>query len=138
MRAFSSLEPSASALVRASAGNDTTMYYISELSDEERKYLFCRHSFADYAAEVEDFSRANSQIMLQIAEQRDGATEPENPIPDIVRSDPPKSHWMLGQGQCRFLKIDSKFILSSEEFGKLMKENKKRLCKYCQESFTYR
>lgn len=112
------------------------MYHISELSDEERKYLFCRHSFAAYAAEVEDFSRANSQTMLQIAERRDGATEPDERIPDIVRSDPPKSHWMLGQGQCRFLKIDSKFILSSEEFGKLVNgSNARKACRYCVESF---
>ena len=138
MRA-SSFQPSASALVRASAGNDTTMYHISELGDEEREYLFCRHSFADYAAEAEDFSRASSQIMLQIAEQRDGSTDPDNRIPDIVRSGPLKSHWMLGQGQCRFLKIDGRFILSSEEFGKLVNGNDaKRACRYCVSDFLYR
>lgn len=112
------------------------MYSIADLSDEERRYLFMGRSFADYATEVEDFSRTNCSDMILMARQRLGATEPENPIPDIVRSDPPKSHWMLGQGQCRFLKIDSKFILSSEEFGKLVNgSNARKACRYCVESF---
>ena len=115
------------------------MYAISELSDDERRYLFSRHSFADYASEVEDFSRTNSAFMLQIAEQREGATEPAQRIPDIVRSDPPKSHWMLGRGQCRFLKIDSKFILSSEEFSALVNgSNARKACRYCLSDFLYR
>lgn len=112
------------------------MYAISELSDEERKFLFCRQSFADYATEVEDFSRTNCSDMILMARQRLGATEPENPMPDIVRSDPPKSHWMLGQGQCRFLKIDGRFILSSEEFSALVNgSDARRACRYCVESF---
>ena len=115
------------------------MYSISELSAEERKYLFCRESFSEYATEAEDFSHLNSRAMLRIAEQRDGATEPSMPIPDIVRAEPPKFHWILSSGQCRWLKIVGSFVMSSEDFGKLVGgSDAKRACRYCVADFLYR
>jgi hypothetical protein len=118
--------------------HDTTMYHISELGDEERKYLFNRHSFAEYATEVENFERFNSAAMLRIAEQRDGITEPSITY-DRVRAEPTKLHWMLGQGQCRFLKIDGRFILSSEDFGKVVNgSDAGRACRYCVADFLHR
>lgn len=114
------------------------MYSISELSDEERKYLFCRESFSDYATQAEDFSRTDSLSMLKIAAQRGGATEPGEVI-CVVRYHPIQLHWILSNGQCRWLKVDSRFILSSERFGELMKgSNAKRACRYCVASFLYR
>jgi len=116
-----------------------SLYHISELSDEERKFLFNRQSFADYATEAEDFSHLNCAYMLDVARQRQGATEPTSDIPDIVRSDPPKIHWMLSSGQCRFLNVRGVFIMSTEDFGTLLGgDNAKRACRYCTADFLYR
>lgn len=114
------------------------MYDISELSPEERKYLFSRASFADYAAQVEDFSRTDSLSMLKIAARRGGATEPGEVI-GAVRAHPTRLHWILSNGQCRWLKVDSRFILSSERFSELIKgASAKRACRYCVADFLYR
>jgi hypothetical protein len=114
------------------------MYHISELSEEERKYLFCRESFSEYAVQVEDFSRTDSLSMLRIAAERGGATEPGEVI-GVVRAHPTRLHWILSNGQCRWLKVDSRFILSSERFSELMKgSNAKRACRYCIADFLYR
>lgn len=114
------------------------MYSISELSDEERKYLFGYQSFSDYATEVEDFSRIDSASMLRIADQREGATEPKEAV-GVVRSDPVKYHWMLSGGQCRFLRIEGRMILSSQGFGELIRNGESsRACKYCVADYLYR
>lgn len=115
------------------------MYSINELSAEERKYLFCRASFADYASQVENFEHTDSNSMLRIADQRAGATEPTSNDFDRVRAHDPKYHWMLSRGQCGSLKIDSRFIMSSEDFGELVKsDNAKAACKYCVSDFLFR
>ena len=115
------------------------MYAISELSDEERKYLFCRHSFADYASQVENFEHTDSRSMLRIAEQREGATEPGVDDHDRARSEPPKSHWMLSSGACGKKRIDGRFVLSSQDFAKLVRgDNAKAACKYCVAGFLQR
>lgn len=113
------------------------MYSISELSAEERKYLFNRQSFSDYAADAESFERMDAASMLRIAEQRAGATDPE----EVIRTphyNTPKYHWMLSGGSCSKMKLDGLFILSSHEFGKLMEEDVKKVCRYCVSSFTQR
>lgn len=115
------------------------MYSISELSAEERKYLFCRESFAEYATQADNFEHTDSRQMLRIAQQRAGATEPTSNDFDRVRAHAPKYHWMLSHGQCGSLKIDSRFIMSSEDFGELVKsEGMNKACKYCVAGFLQR
>lgn len=115
------------------------MYSINELSAEERKYLFCRASFADYASQVENFEHTDSLSMLRIAEQRAGATEPGTDDFDRARSTVPKSHWMLSSGACGKKRIDGRFVLSSQDFGKLVRgDNSKAACKYCVSDFLFR
>jgi hypothetical protein len=115
------------------------MYSMSELSQEERKYLFCRASFAEYASQVESFEHTDSQSMIRIAEQRSGATEPMSNDLDRTRAQPSKYHWMLSRGQCGRLKIDSRFILSSEDFAKMVGgEKAKDACRYCITDFLFR
>lgn len=115
------------------------MYHISELSAEERKYLFNRQSFADYATQADNFEHTDSLSMLRIAQQRAGATEPTSNDFDRVRAHAPKYHWMLSRGQCGSLKIDSRFIMSSEDFGELVRsEGMNKACRYCVSDFLYR
>lgn len=115
------------------------MYSIADLSPEERKYLFNRQSFSDYATQADNFEHTDSLSMLRIAQQRAGATEPTSNDFDRVRAHATKYHWMLSHGRCVSLKINSRFIMSSEDFGELVKsEEKTKACKYCVAGFLQR
>lgn len=112
------------------------MYRASDLSSEERKYLSCGRSFADYAAEVEDFSRTSASTMLQLAMSRSGATDPGEEVAKPMYSTS-KYHWALSGGKCGPVMRGCTLILSSTDFKKAI-ENGKRVCKYCASDFQYR